>query len=220
MSTEILNFTNNLRDYLWSKGVREHTVLQELRIETSYLAESGMQICPEQGALMANLVRLISAKKTLEIGTFTGYSALAIALALPTDGQLVACDVSEQWTAVGKRFWEKAGVADKIDLRIGPALETLEALVDAQNQEYFDFAFIDADKAHYLAYYEKCLELVKRGGLIAIDNVLWGGSVIDEKKQDEDTRAIRDLNDFIAVDRRVSLSMVPIGDGLTLALVL
>ena len=220
MSTEILNFTDNLRDYLWSKGVREHTVLQELRIETSYLAESGMQICPEQGALMANLVRLISAKKTLEIGTFTGYSALAIALALPTDGQLVACDISEQWTAVGKRFWEKAGVADKIDLRIGPALETLETLVDAKNQGYFDFAFIDADKAQYLAYYEKCLELVKRGGLIAIDNVLWGGSVIDEKKQDEDTRAIRDLNDFIAVDRRVSLSMVPIGDGLTLALVL
>ena len=220
MSTEILNFTDNLRDYLWSKGVREHTVLQELRIETSYMAESGMQICPEQGALMANLVRLISAKKTLEIGTFTGYSALAIALALPTDGQLVACDVSEQWTAVGKRFWEKAGVADKIDLRIGPALETLETLVDAKNQGYFDFAFIDADKAQYLAYYEKCLELVKRGGLIAIDNVLWGGSVIDEKKQDEDTRAIRDLNDFIAVDRRVSLSMVPIGDGLTLALVL
>ncbi len=220
MSTEILNFTHNLRDYLWSKGVREHPVLQELRIETSYLAESGMQICPEQGALMANLVKLMSAKTTLDIGTFTGYSALAIALALPADGRLIACDVSEEWTAVGKRCWEKAGVSNKIDLRIGPALETLEALVNAQNQKNFDFAFIDADKAHYLAYYEKCLQLVRKGGLIAIDNVLWGGSVIDEKKQDGDTRAIKELNDFIAVDRRVSLSMVPIGDGLTLALVL
>ena len=220
MSTGILNYTNQLRDYLWDRGTHEHPILKELRIETADLPESGMQICPEQGALMANLIKLMSAKKTLEIGTFTGYSALAVALALPENGKLVACDVSEKWTAIGKKKWERAGVSNKIDLRIGLALETLETLLIDKHEKSFDFAFIDADKDNYLAYYEKCLELVRKGGLIAIDNVLWGGSVIDQEKQDGDTMAIRELNDFMSKDSRVSMSMIPIGDGLTLAVVL
>ena len=220
MSTGILNYTNQLRDYLWDRGTHEHPILKELRIETADLPESGMQICPEQGALMANLIKLMCAKKTLEIGTFTGYSALAVALALPENGKLVACDVSEKWTAIGKKKWERAGVSKKIDLRIGLALETLETLLIGKHEKSFDFAFIDADKDNYLAYYEKCLELVRKGGLIAIDNVLWGGSVIDQEKQDGDTMAIRELNDFMSKDSRVSMSMIPIGDGLTLAVVL
>jgi len=217
MSTGILNYTTNLREYLWEKGMEEHPALTELRLETAKLPQSMMQICPEQGALMANLIRLMSAKKTLEIGTFTGYSALAVALALPEDGQIIACDISEEWTAVGKKKWEQAGVAHKINLRLAPAVDTLDALLAEGQEGSFDFAFIDADKTNYPAYYEKCLKLVRKGGVIAIDNVLWGGSVIDSERNDEDTKAIRKLNEFIANDKRVSLSMVPIGDGLTLA---
>ena len=217
MSTGILNYTTNLREYLWEKGMEEHPALRELRLETAKLPQSMMQICPEQGALMANLIRLMSAKKTLEIGTFTGYSALAVALALPEDGQIIACDISEEWTAVGKKKWEQAGVAHKINLRLAPAVDTLDALLAEGQEGSFDFAFIDADKTNYPAYYEKCLKLVRKGGVIAIDNVLWGGSVIDSERNDEDTKAIRKLNEFIANDKRVSLSMVPIGDGLTLA---
>ncbi len=179
-----------------------------------------MQICPEQGALMANLVRLMSAKRTIEIGTFTGYSALAVALALPEDGKIVACDISEEWTSIGRKKWEQAGVADKIDLRIGPALGTLEELVDDGQEGSFDFAFIDADKANYLDYYKMCLKLVRKGGVVAIDNVLWSGAVINPDINDVDTLAIRELNEFLAQDERVSLSMVPIGDGLTLAFIL
>jgi caffeoyl-CoA O-methyltransferase len=178
-----------------------------------------MQICPEQGALMANLIRLMSAKRTIEVGTFTGYSALAVALALPEDGQIIACDISEKWTAVGKKKWEQAGVAHKINLRLAPALDTLDALLADGQEGSFDFAFIDADKTNYPAYYEKCLKLVRKGGVIAIDNVLWGGSVINSERNDEDTKAIRKLNEFIANDNRVSVSMVPIGDGLTLAVI-
>jgi predicted O-methyltransferase YrrM len=220
MSTGILNLTNDLRDYLWEKGMKEHPALEELREETAQLPESVMQICPEQGALMANLVRLVSAKRTIEIGTFTGYSALAVALALPEDGKLVACDISEEWTAIGRKKWEEAGVADKIDLRIGAALETLEELLEKGQEGSFDFAFIDADKANYLDYYKMCLKLVRKGGVVAIDNVLWSGSVINPDINDDDTKAIRELNDFLAQDDRVSLSMVPIGDGLTLAFIL
>jgi len=220
MSTGILNLTNDLRDYLWEKGMKEHPALEELREETAQLPESMMQICPEQGALMANLVRLMSAKRTIEIGTFTGYSALAVALALPEDGEIIACDISEKWTAIGKKKWEQAGVADKVDLRIGPALATLEELIAKGQEASFDFAFIDADKANYLDYYKMCLRLVRKGGVIAIDNVLWGGAVINPKIKDDDTNAIRELNDFLAQDDGVSLSMIPIGDGLTLAFIL
>ena len=220
MSTGILNLTDDLRDYLWQKGMKEHPVLEELREETAQLPESVMQICPEQGALMANLVRLMSAKKTLEIGTFTGYSALAVALALPEDGKIVACDISEEWTAIGKKKWEQAGVAEKIELRIGAALGTLEELIQDGQQGSFDFAFIDADKANYLDYYKMCLKLVRKGGVVAIDNVLWSGSVINSEINDVDTVAIRELNEFLAKDERVSLSMVPVGDGLTLAYIL
>lgn len=219
MSTGILNYTTNLREYLWEKGMEEHPALTELRLETAKLPQSMMQICPEQGALMANLIRLMSAKKTIEIGTFTGYSTLAVALALPEEGEIIACDISEEWTALGKKKWEQAGVAHKINLRLAPAVDTLDALLADGQESSFDFAFIDADKVNYPAYYEKCLKLVRKGGVIAIDNVLWGGSVIDSEKNDEDTKAIRKLNEFIANDKRVSLSMVPIGDGLTLAVI-
>ena len=219
MSTGILNYTTNLREYLWEKGMEEHPALTELRLETAKLPQSMMQICPEQGALMANLIRLMSAKKTIEIGTFTGYSTLAVALALPEEGEIIACDISEEWTALGKKKWEQAGVAHKINLRLAPAVDTLDALLADGQESSFDFAFIDADKTNYPAYYEKCLKLVRKGGVIAIDNVLWGGSVIDSERNDEDTKAIRKLNDFIANDKRVSLSMIPIGDGLTLAVI-
>ena len=220
MSTGILNLTKDLRDYLWEKGMQEHPVLAELRQETAQIPESVMQICPEQGALMANLIRLMSAKKTIEIGTFTGYSALAVALALPNDGKIVACDISEEWTSIGQKKWEKAGVGDKIDLRIAPALETLESLMADGQEGTFDFAFIDADKANYLDYYKMCLKLVRKGGVIAIDNVLWSGAVIQNDINDIDTVAIRDLNDYLVQDERVALSMVPVGDGLTIAFIL
>ena len=216
MSTGILNYTKDLRDYLWDKGINEHPALKELRIETAGLPESMMQICPEQGALMGNLFRMISAKRTLEVGTFTGYSALVVALALPEDGEVIACDVSEEWTAIGKEKWEQAGVSHKIDLRLGPAVDTLDELIQQGQKGSFDFAFIDADKVNYTAYYEKCFQLIASGGVIAIDNVLWGGSVLDSKRNDEDTKAIRELNDFVASDERVNISMIPIGDGVTL----
>ena len=216
MSTGILNYTRDLRDYLWDKGINEHPALKELRIETAELPESMMQICPEQGALMGNLIRMISAKRTIEVGTFTGYSALVVALALPKDGEVIACDVSEEWTAIGKEKWEQAGVSHKIDLRLGPAVDTLNELIQQGQKSSFDFAFIDADKVNYTAYYEKCLQLITTGGVIAIDNVLWGGSVLDGKRNDEDTKAIRELNDFVALDERVNISMIPIGDGVTL----
>ncbi len=216
MSTGILNYTNELREYLWSKGMEEHPALHELRMETVELPESMMQICPEQGALMGNLIRMISAKRTLEIGTFTGYSALVVALALPEDGEVIACDISEEWTSIGKKKWEQAGVSHKINLKLGPAVNTLDELIQQGQQDSFDFAFIDADKANYSAYYEKCLQLIAAGGVIAIDNVLWGGSVIDNERNDEDTKSIRNLNEFLSKDDRVYLSMVPIGDGLTL----
>ncbi len=220
MSTGTLNLTNELRDYIWEKGMQEHPALKKLRSETAKLPESVMQICPEQGALMANLIRLMSAKRTIEIGTFTGYSTLAVALALPVDGTIIACDISEKWTAIGKKAWELAEVNEKIDLRIGAALDTLENLLEEGHEGTFDFAFIDADKVNYLDYYEVCLRLVRRGGVIAIDNVLWSGSVINTDVNDADTMAIRELNNFLSQDTRVSLSMIPVGDGLTLAFVI
>jgi caffeoyl-CoA O-methyltransferase len=177
-----------------------------------------MQISPEQGQLMALLVQALGAKRAIEIGTFTGYSALWVALALPSDGRLVCCDVNAEWTAIGQKFWAKAGVARKIDLRIAPALETLERMLAGGEAGAYDFAFIDADKTGYDAYYERCLQLLRRGGMIAIDNVLWGGSVADPKKRSADTLALRALNKKIHRDERVAMSMLPIGDGVTLAL--
>ena len=176
-----------------------------------------MQITPEQAALMAMLVELIGARRCIEIGVYTGYSALAVALAMPTDGRLIACDINEEWTAVASRYWTEAGIADNIDLRLAPAGETIAALIDEGEAGRFDFAFIDADKENYDAYYEGCLRLLRPGGLIAIDNVLWFGNVINPAKDDADTQAIRALNEKIGKDERVSVAMVPIGDGLTLA---
>jgi predicted O-methyltransferase YrrM len=209
--------TDEVYDYLLRVSLREPDVLRRLREETASLEEAAMQIGPEQGQLMALLVELVGARRVLEIGTFTGYSALVVALALPEDGRVVACDVSEEWTGVARRYWKEAGVAHKIELRLAPALETLDELLAEGAMGTFDFAFIDADKEHYADYYERSLELVRRGGLIAIDNVLWSGKVADPAVTDADTEAIRALNARLKHDERVSLSLVPIGDGLTLA---
>ncbi|MEM8804606.1 MAG: class I SAM-dependent methyltransferase [Cyanobacteria bacterium P01_G01_bin.38] len=217
MSTRNLPLDNRLYQYLRSVSVREVDVLRQLRQETASHPMAVMQISPEQGQLMALLVQLMGAKKTLELGVFTGYSALAVALALPDDGQVTACDVSADYTAIAQRYWQMAGVTDKIDLRLGPALETLDQLRVEGHDESFDFVFIDADKRNYDSYYEKSLQLVRPGGLIAIDNVLWSGRVADPTVQDNRTKRIRALNEKIYQDTRVSLSLLPIADGLTLA---
>ncbi|MGE0160346.1 MAG: class I SAM-dependent methyltransferase [Gemmatimonadales bacterium] len=209
--------TDEVYDYLLRLSLREPELLARLRAETATLEDAQMQIGPEQGQLMALLVELIGARRTLEIGTFTGYSALVVALALPADGRVIACDVSEAWTAVARRYWKEAGVADKIDLRLAPARETLEGLLREGRRDHFDFAFIDADKANYDVYYELCLQLVRPGGLIVVDNVLWSGKVADPSVTDADTEAIRRLNAKLAQDRRIGLSLLPVGDGLTLA---
>ena len=217
MSSSVLPYSIELRNYLWEKGLDENPVLKRLREETENHTFALMQICREQGALMANLVRLISAKKAIEVGTFTGYSALAVALALHEDGYLLACDISEEFTSIGKPYWEEAGVSENIDLQIAPAIETLKSKIEDGESNTYDFAFIDADKINYLNYYELCLDLIRPGGVIAIDNVLWGGSVIDSARTDDDTKAIREINDFIVSDKRVNISMIPVGDGVTLA---
>ena len=202
--------------YIATTTVRETAVQKKLRDETSRLPQAGMQIGADQGAFFALLVHAIGARKALEIGTFTGYSALAVAMALPADGKLVACDVSEEWTAVGRRHWAEAGVAHKIDLRIAPALDTLAGLVAAGQAGTFDFAFIDADKPGYDGYYERCLELVRPNGLIAIDNVLWSGKVADPAVDDESTVALRKLNAKVADDPRVEACLLTVGDGVLL----
>ncbi|MAE10272.1 MAG: SAM-dependent methyltransferase [Candidatus Marinimicrobia bacterium] len=217
MSTATIMLDEKLREYLLNVSVKESEILRELREETAQMEYSAMQISPEQGAFMSFLVELIQAKRTLEIGVFTGYSALVVAMALSKDGIVTACDVSEEWTNVGMKYWKKAQVEDKIDLRIGPALKTLDQLLSEGKQETYDFSFIDADKIEYQGYFDKSLELLRIGGLIAIDNVLWGGSVIDDSIQDSSTKAIREFNENLSSDPRVSISMVPIGDGLTLA---
>ncbi len=217
MSRATLDLDGPLYDYLLAVSSREPELLRRLRVETAPMSLSNMQIGPDQGQFMALLVELIGARRTLEIGVFTGYSSLCVALSLPRDGKLVACDVSAEWTAIAQRYWEQAGVADKIDLRLAPALETLDSLLDDGEAESFDFAFIDADKESYDAYYERVLKLLRAGGLVTIDNVLWNGTVIDPERDDPDTRAIRALNAKLHHDRRVSLSLIPIGDGLTLA---
>jgi len=208
----------DLHAYLLRVSVRENAILRALRAETAQLAEHQMQMAPEQAQLMGFLTKLINARQALEIGVFTGYSALAVAMALPDDGKLVACDVSLEWTDIGRRYWAQAGVEQKIDLRIAPALETLAALqADPANHNRFDLAFIDADKPNYPHYYEHCLTLVRPGGLLLIDNVLWGGGVIDEADQGESVQIIRALNAMIHADARVDFALLPMGAGMTLA---
>lgn len=218
MSNTTLGLDDRLYAYLQSVAVREPAILTELRQETAQHPMSQMQIAPEQGQFMALLVQLMGAKKTLEVGVFTGYSALAVALALPPGGQVVACDVSEDYTAIARRYWERAGVADRIHLHIAPALDSLDRFLAEGQANTFDFAFIDADKSNYDGYYERALQLVRVGGLIAIDNVLWGGDVADPEVQDSRTQKIRSLNQKIHQDERVTMCVVPIADGLTLAI--
>lgn len=217
MSNRTLPLTDSLYRYLLDHSLREDAVARALRERTAGHEWAGMQISPEQGQFMGLLVELTGARRIIEVGTFTGYSALCLARALPADGRLICCDLSEEWTAIGMSYWEQAGVRGRIDLRIAPALETLDALLAEGRAGQFDMAFIDADKANYLNYYERCLRLLRHGGLVLIDNTLWGGSVADPADQQADTLAIRELNDALHADERITLSLVPIGDGLTLA---
>ncbi len=218
MANRSIGVSDAIYDYLLTTGLREPAILQRLRAATEREDLSVMRSAPEQGQFMAMLLRLMGAERVLEIGTYTGYATLWMALALPARGRIISCDLSETWPEVGRPYWAEAGVADNIDLRLGPALETLQDLLDQDDPERFDFAFIDADKINYPAYFEACLQLLRPGGLIVIDNVLWGGSVIDPDKQDESTRAIRDFNRSLRDDERVDLNMLPIADGITLAL--
>lgn len=219
MSPKTTHLTEALHEYLLRVGLREPDLLRRLREETAQRFENRarMQIAPEQGALMALLAETMGARRAIEVGTFTGYSALAVALALPEEGTLVACDVSEEWTAVARRYWEEAGVAGKIDLRLAPAIETMEALLADGSAGTFDFAFLDAEKTEYAEYYERCLKLLRPGGIVAVDNVLWSGRPADETVDDDSTRAIRAFNEMVQGDDRVSMVMVPVADGLTLA---
>lgn len=216
MSNRTLNLDDTLYQYLLDVSLREHPVLAELRELNRHHPRASMQIAPEQGQFLALLVKLLGARRTVEVGVFTGYSALATALALPPDGSLIGCDVSREFTDIARGFWEKAGVAHKIELRIAPATETLDELIADGEAASFDFAFIDADKSNYDAYFERCLTLLRPGGLAAIDNVLWGGAVA-RPAEDEDTAAIQALNRKLHADERIDLSLVPVADGLTLA---
>ncbi|MBA3687732.1 MAG: class I SAM-dependent methyltransferase [Chloroflexi bacterium] len=216
MSRGSIGLSDELNAYLVAVGAREPEVLARLREETAVMPEARMQIAVEQGALLSMLVKLLGARRVLEVGTFTGYSSTAMALALPPDGRIVCCDVSQEFTDVARRTWAAAGVEDRVELRLAPALETLDALLAADGAGSFDLAFIDADKTNYGGYVEGALLLVRPGGLIAIDNVLWSGRVIDPEETDADTQAIRDLNADLATDERVDIVMVPIADGLTL----
>lgn len=217
MSRASIGLSPELSDYLRSVAVRDSGLHLRLRNETAKLPRAGMQISPEQGELMALLVRLMGARRCLEVGVFTGYSSLVVAEALPADGRLIACDVNADTTAIARRYWHEAGVAHKIDLRIAPALDTLDGLIDKGQGGRFDFAFIDADKPNYDGYYERALTLLRPGGLVAIDNALWSGAVADPAKDDANTNAIRALNRKIHADARVTCAMLPVGDGLTLA---
>jgi predicted O-methyltransferase YrrM len=217
MANRTLAVTDEIYAYLAEHTLREPEVLRRLREQTGGMPNANMQIAPEQGQFMALLVELIGARLCLELGVFTGYSSTAVALALPPDGRLVACDSSREWTDIARRCWEEAGVSDRIDLRLGPALDTLDRLVDEGCAGRFDFAFIDADKQNYDAYYEKVLALLRPGGLVALDNVLRHGRVADAAVDDPGTAAVRALNDKVRADDRVSMSLVPIADGLLLA---
>ncbi len=218
MSTRTLALDDDLYRYMVDVSVRETPIQRRLREETAKLEMARMQIAPEQGQFMALLVSLMGARNTLEVGVFTGYSALCVAEALPHDGRIIACDVSEEWTSIARRYWKKAGVDGKIDLKLAPAAEYLASLIKNGKEGQFDFAFIDADKENYATYFDCCLELLRPGGLIAVDNTLWSGRVIDSADQSNDTKAVRAFNEALRNDSRVRLSLVPIGDGLTLAL--
>jgi predicted O-methyltransferase YrrM len=217
MSIRNLGLPETVYEYLIAHSVRDNAIKRRLREETAKLPLGMMQIGADQGQFMGLLVELIGARRAIEIGTFTGYSSLCVAEAMGPQGRMICCDISEEFTAIARRYWREAGVADRIDLRLGSGIETLDKLLAAGEAGKFDFAFIDADKTNYDAYYERALKLVRSGGLIAIDNVLWGGAVADPKDQAEDTVAIRRLNDKLAKDDRVTIAMVSIGDGLTLA---
>ena len=208
---------DTLYRYILDHSVREPAILRELHDETAKLPMGGMQIGADQGQFMALLAKLTGARRCIEVGVFTGYSSLVVALALPADGRIVACDVSEEWTGIARRYWQKAGVAAKIDLRLGPAVETLDAMLAKGEAGSHDFAFIDADKGNYLAYYERCLKLVRQGGLIAVDNTLWSGEVAKPGNQKPDTVSLRAFNDALHRDERVDVAMLTVGDGVTLA---
>jgi caffeoyl-CoA O-methyltransferase len=212
-----LIITDDIHRYLVEHSVREPAVLARLRAATESLPEAGMQIGPEQGQLMALLAKLIGARRCIEVGVFTGYSSLAVALALPDDGRILACDVSEQWTAIARKFWREAGVEHKIELKLQPAVRTLEQLLAAGEAGRYDFAFVDADKPAYDAYYELLLKLLRPGGLMALDNTLWSGAVANPNEREPNAVALRTLNDKLHRDERVDLSLLPVGDGLTIA---
>ena len=218
MSRQSLGLSDELHEYLLSVSLRESEVQRALREETAEHPKANMQIAPEQGQFLQLLVRMIGARHTLEIGVFTGYSALAVAEALPPNGQVVACDISDEYTQTARRYWKEAGVADTIDLRIAPALDTLDALLDDGQAGTFDFAFIDADKTEYDGYYERCLRLLRPGGVIALDNMLRDGRVLEDDPADEGVRAIQDLNAKLHTDDRIHLSLLPLADGVTLAM--
>lgn len=217
MSTHTIDIDDRLYAYMLDISLREPEVLRRLRDETAKHPMAIMQISPEQGQLMQMLVRMLGAKNCIEVGVFTGYSSLAVALALPADGRIVACDISEDYTAVGEPFWKEAGVRDKIDLRIAPATETLDAMVTAGEAGVYDFAFIDADKPGYPEYFERCLALLRVGGVIAVDNIFMDGNAADPDTTSENAQAMRKFNAMLKDDTRVELSLIPIGDGLTLA---
>ena len=217
MSSSTIGLSNELRKYMLDVSFRDDEILRQLREETLTLKEAQMQISPEQGAFLSILTKILNAKKTLDIGVFTGYSSLVVARELPDDGLVVACDTSIEWTSIAKKYWKLAGVDNKVNLSLAPAKKTLEELIEDGQGATYDFSFIDADKINYQSYYENSLILIKRGGIIAIDNVLWSGKVIDENDFEPATRAIRLFNEKLYQDNRVSISMVPIGDGLTLA---
>ena len=217
MSNRSIGLSDPLHAYLVDHSVREPDVLRRLREETARHPQASMQIAPEQGPLMALLVRLLGARRTIEVGVFTGYSALVVALALPDDGLVVACDIDETYTQTARRYWREAGVDHKIELHLGPAEETLDALLVGGQAGTFDFCFIDADKAGYEVYYERALQLVRQGGLIALDNMLQEGDVADPTVRTPNVEAIRALNDYLLTDDRIDLSLVPVADGLTLA---
>lgn len=217
MSNKTLQLTDKVYDYILDVSLREPLILKELRAETAKLSTHQMQISPEQGQFMALLVELIGAHKTLEIGVYTGYSSLAVALALPDDGKIVACDINQKDADMARNFWQAAGIAQKIDLRIAPAVQTLDQLIAAGEQNTFDFIFIDADKSSYDTYYEKSLILARQGGLIMIDNTLRNGDVADPNIDDRITQSIRLLNAKLHADARISLSLLPVSDGITLA---
>lgn len=217
MSNRTLSIDDAIYSYMLSHSLREPDILLQLREETAQHDMARMQIAPEQGQLLSLLIKLLGAQQTIEIGVYTGYSALCVALALPDNGRVIACDINDDWTQIAQRYWHQAGVQNKIELLIAPASKTLERLLKRGNANSFDFAFIDADKPNYINYYETCLKLLRPGGIIAVDNTLWGGDVANSEVNDDDTVAIRQFNDHLYKDERVDISLIPIGDGLTLA---